>query len=151
MNKTVMALAIAFFAMTTAAGSEKQDVMAVVQQWVDSLNNDDSKTMNAACADETSIIDDFPPHEWQGAGACARWKNDFDAFLKKTEVTGLMASILKPRHVDVTADRAYVVVPVNLSFEQKGKPFKEAGSIFTLVLRKGSVGWRITGWAWAAH
>jgi hypothetical protein len=46
---------------------------------------------------------------------------------------------------DITADRAYLVLPVNYTFKQKGKPANEVGSIITLTLKKGPAGWRITG------
>jgi ketosteroid isomerase-like protein len=149
--KTFVALAIAAVVAAPAAATDKRDVMAVVHQWVANINAGDSNMLLATCADETSIIDDIPPHEWHGAGACAKWKNDFDAFLKKNAVTDMTASALKPRHADITADRAYVVVPINLSFKQAGKDVKDVGSTFTLALQKGASGWRITGWAWAAH
>jgi hypothetical protein len=151
MLKIFVALAIAIAVAAPAAATDKQDVMVVVHQWVASLNDGDSKMLVGTCANETSIIDDIPPHEWHGAGACAKWKNDFDAYLKKNVVTDMAASVLKPRHVDVTADRAYVVVPINLAFKQAGKDVKDTGSTFTLALQKGTAGWRITGWAWTAH
>jgi ketosteroid isomerase-like protein len=150
MHKIFIVLAVTVLAAASAAASDKQDVMAVVQQWVHAFNNDDSNMQVATCAAETSIIDDMPPHEWHGAGACAQWKNDYEAFTKKLAVTGLTAAMMKPRHVDVSADTAYVVVPVNLAYKQAGKDVKDAG-IFTVALRKGASGWRITGWAWTAH
>jgi hypothetical protein len=151
MQKILIALSITVLVAVPAAASDKKDVMAVVHQWADGFNKGDSKMELATCADETSIIDDIPPHEWHGAGACSKWKNDFDAFVKKNEITDMIASVMKPRHVDITADRAYVVVPVNLAYKQSGKDVKETGSMFTLALQKGASGWRITGWAWAAH
>jgi hypothetical protein len=151
MHKIFVALAFAVVAAAPAAASDKKDVMAIVYQFADGFNKGDAKLELGACADETSIIDDFPPHEWHGAGACSRWKDDFDAFIKKFEITDMTAAVMKPRHIDITADRAYVVVPVNLAFKQKGKDVKETGSMFTLALQKGTAGWRITGWAWAAH
>lgn len=150
MHKIFIVVAVAVLASASAAASDKQDVMAVVHQWVDAFNRDDLNMQVATCAAETSIIDDTPPHEWHGAGACAKWKNDFDAFTKKRAVTGMTASMLKPRHADISADSAYVVIPVNLAYQQSGKDMKDAG-IFTLALHKGTSGWRITGWAWAAH
>ena len=30
--------------------------------------------------EQTSIVDEFPPHEWHGPGACATWAKDFDAW-----------------------------------------------------------------------
>jgi hypothetical protein len=103
----------------------------------------------AACADQTSILDEFPPHEWHGAGACARWLNDFDADAKKNGITNGVVKLRKASHVDINSDYAYVVVPANYTFEQKGKAVSEVGSIITLSLQKSPTGWRITGWAWA--
>jgi ketosteroid isomerase-like protein len=151
MHKILIALAITFLVAAPAAASDRKDVLAVVRQWVDGINKGDARMMVATCADETSIIDDFPPHEWHGAGACAKWKSDFDAYLKKSKVTDMAGAALRPRHVDVTVDRAYVVIPMNLTFKQDGKDIKESGSLLTLALLKGASGWRITGWAWAAH
>ena len=51
--------------------------------------------------------------------------------------------------MDVAGDRAYVVVPTNYAFKQKGKPVKETGSTMALALQKVASGWRIIGWAWA--
>jgi ketosteroid isomerase-like protein len=53
----------------------------------------------------------------------------------------------KPRHVDVTGDRAYVVAPVRLDYKVKAKP-KKLPSLFTAAVHKEAGGWRITGWAW---
>ena len=125
--------------------------MVPVHQFVDGFNKGDTKTAAAACADQTSIIDEFPPHEWHGAGACAKWMNDYDADAKKNGITNGIVTLNKPRHIDITADRAYVVIPANYTFKKKGKPVKETGSILTLALQKGAAGWRITGWAWTKH
>jgi len=126
-------------------------VIASVHQFVDGFNKGDTKAIVAACADQTSILDEFPPHEWHGTGACAKWVNDFDADAKMNGITDGVVTLSKPSHVDVTADRAYVVIPANYHFKQKGKPTSEVGSIITLTLQKGPSGWQITGWAWAKH
>jgi len=119
-----------------------------VHQFVDGFNKGDIKSALAACADQTSIIDEFPPHEWHGAGACAIWANDFDADAKKNGITDGVVTLGSPRHVDVTGDRAYAVVPANYTFKMKGKTVKETGSTLTIALQKGTAGWRMTGWAW---
>jgi hypothetical protein len=122
--------------------------MVPVHQFVDGFNKGDVQSALAACADQTSIIDEIPPHEWHGAGACSSWAGDFDADAKKNGITDGIVTIGNPRRVDITADRAYVVVPANYTFKQKGKVVKETGSMLTLALQKGAAGWRITGWAW---
>ncbi|MGA2548938.1 MAG: nuclear transport factor 2 family protein [Burkholderiaceae bacterium] len=149
MDKIVVAILGTLFMVTPALSSDKSDPMAAVHQFIDGFNKGDVKSALAACAEETSIIDDFPPHEWHGPGACSAWSKDFDADAERTGITDEVVVLMNPRHVDVTGDRAYVVVPANYTYKLKGKPISEMGSIFTLALHKEASGWRITAWSWA--
>lgn len=151
MQKILIALTIAILAAGTAVASEETVVMAPVHQFVDGFNKGDTKAAVAACAEQTSIIDEFPPHEWHGVGACLNWANDFDADAKKNGITDGIVTLSKPRHIDITADRAYVVVPADYSFKKNGKAMKETGSMFTFALKNGTDGWRIVGWAWSKN
>ncbi len=151
MPKVLVALAAVILAAAPNALAQQKDVMAPVHQFVDGFNKGDTKSALAACADQTSIIDEFPPHEWHGAGACAKWADDYDANAKKDGITDGMVILGKPRHVDVTGDLAYVVVPANYRFKQKGKPVAEIGSMLTVALQKGPAGWRMTAWTWTKH
>ena len=144
-------VALATFSTAQTSGSAQTAVLATVNQFVDGFNKGDTKMALAACADQTSIIDDFPPHEWHGTGACAKWMSDFDADAKKNGDTDGMVKLLNPTHVDITGDHAYLVIPANFTFKQNGKPVTELGSIITLALQKNPAGWEITGWAWAKH
>jgi len=128
---------------------EKAAVMAPVHQFVDGFNKGDVTSALGACAEETYIIDEFPPYQWHGAGACAKWVGDYDADSKKNDVSDGVVTLSTPKHVDIAGDRAYVVVPANYVFKQKGQVMKEAGSILTITLQKGANGWRITAWTWA--
>jgi ketosteroid isomerase-like protein len=150
MHRIFLALGVAVLASGPAAASDKTDVMAVLHQWVDGFNKDDMQSSVATCADQTSIIDDFPPHEWHGVAGCSRWWDDYNAFTKAHAITNGNVTLGKPRHVDVTADRAYIVVPANFTYNVKGKPMKQIGSIATIAMQKGASGWHITGWAWAS-
>jgi ketosteroid isomerase-like protein len=150
MHKLSFAFVLALFAATPAVASDQGDVLATVHQFVDGFNKGDAKSALAACADETSIIDEFPPHEWHGAGACAKWADDYEANAKKEGVTDGIVTLGKPKHVDVSGDRAYVVIPSEYAFKKNGKPVKETRAAFAFALHKGAAGWRITGWSWAA-
>jgi hypothetical protein len=145
-------ISIAFLVAAIAAGpaiaAEKDDVMTPVKQFVDGFNKGDVKSALAACAEQTSIIDEFPPHEWHGPGACGAWANDFDADAKKNGVTDGKVALGKPRHIDIAGDRAYVVVPTSYAYKLKGKATKETGSMLTIALQKGASGWLMTGWTW---
>jgi ketosteroid isomerase-like protein len=141
------ALAAALVALPAVA-SDKTDVMASIQKFGADFNKGDMKAAASVCTDETIIIDNFPPHEWHGTGACTKWAGDLAAFLKDNGITDGLVTILKPRHVDVTGDRAYVVVPTAFKFKMKGKPVTQAGQL-TVALQKVGDAWRMTGWAWA--
>ena len=148
MYKLFIATALAVLSAVPAA-AQKSDVMATVDQFVNGFNKGDTKSAASACSDETSIIDEFPPHEWHGPGSCLKWMNDYDADAKKNGITGGIVTLGKPLHLDVTADRAYVVIPSDYIFKRNGKTVKETGSMFTFALQKEKAEWRITGWAWA--
>jgi len=151
MRRTSIALAVAALAVLPTAASAQTDVMVPVRQFVDAFNKGDSTTAAATCADQVSIIDEFPPHEWHGAGGCMTWMHAYNVDAEKNGITDGIVTLGTPSHIDLSTDRAYVVVPANYIFKKKGKPVREIGSILTLALRKGSTGWRITGWAWAKH
>ena len=150
MYKLVIAAAVGIFAASPAIATEQTDAMAPVHQFIDGFNKGDVKSALAACAEQTSIVDEFPPHEWHGAGACAKWASDYDSNAKKEGISDGVVTLGKPRHVDVSGDRAYVVVPANYSFKQKGKAKKETNAVMALALQKGAAGWHIIGWSWAA-
>jgi ketosteroid isomerase-like protein len=143
-----VALASAALAAGTAFASERDDVMVPIRQFVNAFNGGDTKTALAACAEQASVIDEFPPYAWHGAGACGTWAQDFDADAKRNGITDGVVTLGKPRHVNVTGDRAYVVIPADYAYKQKGKAVREVGSLMTVALQKGAGGWRMTGWAW---
>ena len=118
--------------------------MAAVTRFVDGYYKSDAKVLASACAEQTSILDEFPPHEWHGAGACLTWMKDYDTDAKKNGISDGVVTLGKPSHVDVTGDRAYVGIPTNYTYKQKGTPMKEVGSAFAFALQKGTTGWRIT-------
>ena len=151
MLKLFVTLAVAAMAAGPTTADDKADVMAVVNQFVDGFNKGDTKSAAAACADQTSIIDEFPPHEWHGAGACLAWMKDYDTDARKNVITDGAVTLGKPKHLDVDGTYAYVVIPSDYSFKKQGKPVKETGSLFTFALKKGPAGWRITGWSWAKN
>jgi ketosteroid isomerase-like protein len=149
MRKVMIALVVAGLAAGPLVASEKTDVMEIVQQALDAFNKGDMKSLLAACTDQMCIIDEFPPYEWHRAGTCSKWSTDYDADAKKNGITDGIVTIGKPRYVDVTGDRAYVVVLADYAYQQNGKPMKETGATWTFTMQKVETGWRITGWAWA--
>ena len=149
MQKASLVLALSLLAAAPAVAEDKTDVMTTVHQFIDGFNKGDVKAAVAACADQASIIDEFPPYEWHGEGACAHWAADFDADAKKRDITPGAVTLGKTRHLDITGDRAYVVVPTEYAFKQKGKAVTEKNATLSVALQKGASGWRIVAWTWA--
>jgi hypothetical protein len=118
MRKLFVAVIVVVAVAGFAAASEQAEVMAPVHQFVDGFNKGDAKSALATCADQTLIIDEFPPHVWQGAGACATWASAYEADAKKNGITDGVVTLGKPKHVDVTGDVAYVVVPANYVYKK---------------------------------
>jgi hypothetical protein len=145
MNRVVIALAVSVLTAGSAVASEKGDIMAVFKQWI----SDEAGTV-AACADDAAVIDDVPPFEWRGPGACSRWQKDYDAYVQKEGITDAAGTIGNPRQLIISGDRAYAVLPTTFAFTQKGKRVKEIATS-TFVLHKTAAGWRITAWAWATR
>jgi len=128
--------------------TDKDDIVATVQQFASNL---DPKTIDkalATCDSTTSIIDEFPPHTW---GSCSDWVKAFGEYNEKNGVTDAEAKIGAPWSVDVDGDRAYVVAPATYTYKLHGKVMKEAHAVFTGALRKTDAGWRFTAWSWAKH
>lgn len=132
---------------TSHALADANDPMASVRQYVDHFNKGDAKAMAATCAVPASILDGLPPHSWQGPTACEDWYRDVIAAGEREGATGYFVTLGTPWHVDVTGERAYVVVPATMTFQLHGKPTTQSGSVFTVALRKLTDGWRIAGWA----
>jgi len=78
MNRVVIALAAGVLTGGSALASDRDDILAVLKQW-----SSGAAGTVAVCADDAAVIDDIPPFEWHGPGACSRWQKDNDAYLRQ--------------------------------------------------------------------
>jgi len=151
MRNILIALALSALGTGVAAASDRSDVLALVHQMQVAFNKGgDMKEWLAGCADETSIIDPIPPYEWHGAGACSKWLSDYKAFEKASGGTDEVITFGTARLIEITADHAYVLLPLTSTYKMNGKPMKERGATLTAALQKGPSGWRVIGWSVAA-
>ncbi len=86
--------------------------MVAVRRFVEGFNNDDVELCQTACSEETSIIDDFPPHEWIGREATTRWYRDMAGMAAEYGMSDWSVLLDEPRYVTVSDRHAYVVVPL---------------------------------------
>jgi hypothetical protein len=145
MKRMVIALAMCVLTAGPTLASDKGDIMAVLRQWI----SGEAGTL-ATCADDAAVIDDIPPFEWHGPGACARWQKANAAYTQEEGITDATFTMGNPRQLIITGDRAYAVLPTTFAFTQKGKHLK-ATATSTLALQKTAAGWRITAWSWATE
>jgi ketosteroid isomerase-like protein len=151
-SRTVTRLAVIIPAFAWAGASTAltatTEPLAAVRQYVDAFNNGDVEVMAATCSVPASILDGLAPHVWQGPTACQDWYRDVLTAGDKEDATGYLVILGEPRHVDITGDRAYVVVPATMTFKVHDRQMTQSVSTFSVALQKLAVGWRITAWAW---
>ena len=116
------------------------DPIDAVLQYVEAFNNGDSTAMAASCADPMQILDGMWPHVWQGPTAAEDWWTDVLSEGEHLGASGYRIALGEPRHVDVTGDYAYVVVPATMTFFLRGQPVTQTGSLYTVALRPDLVG-----------
>jgi ketosteroid isomerase-like protein len=148
---TVVALAAATLLVSFpySASADSNGPMSTIRRVGIAFNQGNMKGFVALCDSPATVLDDFPPHTWTGTTACADWASALEAGFKKNDVTSPTVVFGTPWHVAITGNVAYVVVPATLTFNQKGKPVKQSGSVFTVVLKKHANGWLMSSWAWA--
>jgi len=147
---SIFALAVTLGARPGGA-SETSAMMAAVHQFLDGFNAVNAASAAAACTSPATIIDDFPPHYWQGPTACADWFKAFVATAKAAGDTNNVVTLGTPWHAEVDGNTGYIVVPTKYTYTERGKSIVETGSVWTLAMKKTADGWRIAGWAWAQH
>jgi ketosteroid isomerase-like protein len=126
-----------------------QDPLAAVRHYINSFNKGDVAAMAATCADPMSILDGMAPHVWHGPNASQDWYRDVLTEGKHQGASDYHVTLGEPRHVNVTGDVAYIVVPATMTFKVRGKQLTQTGANFIVALRKLATGWRLTAWAWA--
>ena len=128
-------------------GSADTGPMVAVRQFVEGFNNGDIDLAQAACTDETSIVDDFPPHEWAGPGATTRWYREMAAMATESGMSDWSVTLAEPRHITVSGRHAYVVIPADVRWQQDGASTGRTAAL-TAAIREEAEGWRISAFTW---
>jgi ketosteroid isomerase-like protein len=149
MKSTILGLAClaAFSAASAAAGANAQ-LEAPIRQFIDAFNKGDVKTAAAAhLASGVSIIDEAPPHIWQGPKAFGTWAADLTKDDKAAGISDEKVTLGAVTREVVSGQTAYVVIGATYSFKQKGVAMHEPAQM-TFAMKKAGAGWKIAGWTW---
>src|SRR5262245_42081858 len=87
---------IATVLTASAIASDEIGVTATIHRYIEGNNKNDQDLANALCDEQAVIVDIFPPYLWQGAGSCAQWWNDANAYDVKNGVTEQLVTADKP-------------------------------------------------------
>ena len=104
------------------AGSSDIGPMGPVRQFVESFNTNDAQGMQAACTETTSIIDDFPPHEWSGRDATTAWFREMASMATGEGMAEWSITLGEPLKVVVSHGAAYLAVPADVRWLQNAEP-----------------------------
>ncbi|WP_460355208.1 nuclear transport factor 2 family protein [Mycobacterium sp. ZZG] len=120
-----------------------------VLRYVSAFNDADVDAMAAACSETMHILDGMPPHVWHGPAAARTWWRDVMSESEHSGASDYHIVLGEPRHLDVNGAFGYVVVPASMTFSVNGTSRTQAGSTFTVALRKIGSGWALTAWSWS--
>jgi ketosteroid isomerase-like protein len=121
---------------------------SVVKKFIDDFNKGDIKGAQSTQADDVAILDEFPPHAWNGAGSWDKWLADLQKDAKAKEQSDQKLVLGKTIRSQTDGDTAYVVMAASFDYKQKGKQMKEPGQM-AFALRKDGDSWKIASWSWA--
>ena len=121
---------------------------AVVKKFIDDFNKGDIKGAQSTQVNDVAIIDEFPPHAWNGAGSWDKWLADLQKDAKAKEQSDQKLVLGKTIRSQTDGDTAYVVMAASFDYKEKGKQMKEPGHM-AFALRKDGDSWKIASWSWA--
>lgn len=130
-----------------AALAADPQVMAPVRQFIESFNQGDVKAAEATHAADVVIVDEAPPFVWKNPGAFQAWLASLTKDDKARGRTDGAVALGEPTREEVAGDAAYVVVPAEYTFKEKGVAMHEPSQM-TYALRKTATGWKISSWTW---
>ena len=146
--RSAAVFAIGLLAVMPAYASDYDDVINTLNRYEQAYAKGDLAAWTDLCAGNAVIIDNYPPHVWQGTSACADWWKAQAALNAQHGNTNTAFSHREPVLVGGDGNYAYVMMLEKFSYTEAGVPGAFNG-LWTVTLQKTSAGWRITSWTWS--
>jgi hypothetical protein len=140
-------LAAAGLFTATVAMAAPDSPSAPARAFISAFNKGDLAGARAAHETNVSIMDEMPPHIWQGPTAFDEWVTALTAYGKAHGRTNDKVTLGAARVATVAGDRAYVVITALYTYADKGQPIREPATM-TFAVHRGASGWKIAGWSW---
>jgi len=132
--------------LASAAQANDAGVDATIKAFGDAFNKGDMKAAKALHTAAPNIQDEFPPYAWKGFDS---WGADLGKWEAAQGISGDKMVVGAPTREEIMGDRAYVIAPATLTYQQKGRAMREVAE-FTFVLAREGGAWKIAGWTWTA-
>jgi hypothetical protein len=151
--RTVAAFALALFLVPLFAAPALADplpaaALVPLDTLVTGINADDTGVMASAYSAEPTIVDEFPPFQWQGAGAVKKWSKDLRDLVAAAGITQIKLVRRPPTYFHRDGHLAYLCVPMTFSYVLKGSPVSERGAFVLSMVEIEGTGWKISASAW---
>ncbi len=144
-----LALASAIVASHASANAAQALLpVAPIEALVSAIDRGDEGAVSRAYTNDATIVDEFAPFRWTGAGAARHWARDFAAGNRAGGVTSVAVSHGGPRFAQIAGDRAWLVVPATFRYRAAGRAEREEAA-WTFVLVRAGGRWRIAASTWA--
>jgi ketosteroid isomerase-like protein len=129
----------------------REQVLGVFKAAFDAFNRGDLPAFEAAWADEVdAIMNQAPPYVWTGNDALRSWLAASGADASIAGVTRQSIAGGPPHWLEIVGDRAFVVMPVVLRFEQGGIRLQQRGRQVCVLIRTPH-GWRFKSLAYGGE
>ena len=149
MLKSGLPLAVlALVASSQGLAAPPSGPVATVRSFIAITGSGDVKSVAAFCTPDAVVVDEFAPHMWTGAGACARWYAAFGGWMKAQHIDQENVELGKVLLDQTTGDAAYVVANAVETNTIDGKPMIESARM-AFALRNESGNWKLTAVTWA--
>jgi hypothetical protein len=119
--------------------------MTTIHRFIEASSRGDAIAVEALQAPDVSIIDEFPPHAWRGAGAYRAWAADAQRQDAAEDVHEGVLSLGRVVREQSDGKTAYVVVHALYRFKTHGVLTAEPAEM-VFALQRGQDGWKITAW-----
>jgi ketosteroid isomerase-like protein len=144
----LLAAALAGSSAATASGEAPQ-LEASLDHFCDLVNQGDAPAALAYFLPDASIVEDLAPYSWRGPAAGTEWLQAMNTNAERSGMSGVNMHFLPATMVQITGDRAYAVIPGDLTYSFKDGTVRHAQGHVTFSLQRVAARWRIGSLTWA--
>lgn len=122
-------------------------MMAAPEALARFLETGDQAILNGVfSAGEVTILENFPPHVFNGQSGFAQWRALMASHVGA--IAELRHTFGPPQDFGLAGDVVHFTLPTHWTGVRDGAPFKELGG-WTFVQAREGGGWRIRSYGWA--